>query len=222
MISEAKLASGGIGGALRAYRRRAGLTLAELHQRSGLALSTLSKAENNKISLTYDKIEKICLALGIDMAQIVAPGPVSPAIVVSGRRSIVRSGEGQTIESEHYADTYLVTELLHKGMTPVIVDVKARSIENFDDFHRHAGEEYVYVLEGAVDFHTELYAPVRLVAGDSIYFDSETGHAWIAAAPGACRFLSICLRSRPAVAGAATVESAPAVLDISMRRRSAG
>lgn len=39
----------GVGGKLRAFRLQSGLTLAELHERTGLALSTLSKAENNKI-----------------------------------------------------------------------------------------------------------------------------------------------------------------------------
>jgi quercetin dioxygenase-like cupin family protein len=104
----------------------------------------------------------------------------------------------------------------------VIVDIKSRSIENFNDFHHHPGEEYVYILEGTVDFHTEVYAPARLSAGDSIYFDSEIGHAWIAVDPGPCRMLSVCLRSRPAVGAKAAPEGDPAILDISQRRRSAG
>jgi quercetin dioxygenase-like cupin family protein len=48
------------------------------------------------------------------------------------------------------------------------------------------------VLEGTVDLYTSLYAPVRLHAGDSIYFDSGMGHAYIAAGEGVCRVLSVC------------------------------
>ena len=57
---------------------------------------------------------------------------------------------------------------------------------------RHTGEEFALVLEGAVELHTELYAPARLEAGDSIYFDSTMGHAYLAAAPGRCRVLAVC------------------------------
>ena len=37
------------------------------------------------------------------------------------------------------------------------------------------------MIEGEVEFHTELYAPLTLHAGDSIYFDSEMGHAYLKA-----------------------------------------
>ena len=48
------------------------------------------------------------------------------------------------------------------------------------------------MLEGEVDLHTSVYAPVHLKVGDSIYFDSGMGHAYIAAGEGPCRVLSLC------------------------------
>ena len=53
-----------------------------------------------------------------------------------------------------------------------------------------AGEEFTYVIEGVVEFHTELYAPLTLQAGDSIYFDSEMGHAYLKASHAPCRTIT--------------------------------
>ena len=44
---------------------------------------------------------------------------------------------------------------------------------------RHPGEEYIYILEGPVEIHTEFYEPVVLQAGESIYIDSTMGHAYV-------------------------------------------
>ena len=45
----------------------------------------------------------------------------------------------------------------------------------------HSGEEYIYVIEGRVEIHTEFYDPIVLEAGESIYIDSNMGHAYVAA-----------------------------------------
>ena len=37
------------------------------------------------------------------------------------------------------------------------------------------------VLEGRVEIHTEFYDPIVLEAGESIYIDSNMGHAYVAA-----------------------------------------
>jgi uncharacterized cupin superfamily protein len=50
---------------------------------------------------------------------------------------------------------------------------------------------------------------VRLRAGDSIYFDSGMGHAYIAASEGRCRVLSLC--SAPETQLIAASMEAPAV-----------
>jgi transcriptional regulator with XRE-family HTH domain len=182
------------GAALQSIRTQKGLTLAEMSARTGLPVSTLSKIENDKMSLTYDKLARIATALEIDIAQLFAPQAAIglPGATVSGRRSITRAGEGPEIATPFYHYLYPAADLLKKRFVPMIGEVSARSIEEFGELIRHVGEEYTFVLEGAIEFHTELYAPVLLNKGDSIYFDSGMGHAYIAAAPGPCRLLAIC------------------------------
>lgn len=208
-----------LGRVLRGLRKERGMTLLEASERIGLPVSTLSKIENNKMSISYDKLVAICKGLKIDMAQLfgaqaplddapvvapaslpaAAPAPVpaaaaamAPPAVFTARRSITRAGAGYTIATPNYTHLYPAADLLHKQIVPIVGEIHARSIEEFGDMLRHAGEEYAFVLEGAVELHTDLYAPTRLETGDSIYFDSGMAHAYIAAAPGPCRILTIC------------------------------
>lgn len=187
------------GSVLRSIRNRQGLTLAEVSRRTGLPLSTLSKVENDKMSLTYDKLVRISEGLQIDIEALFAPNADQPPIsVVHGRRSIDRRGAmANVIETEEYNYLYPAADLLNKRFVPIIIEARAREIGEVEEFSRHDGEEYVYVLEGALDMYSELYAVTRLHAGDSIFFDSSMGHAFLAAAGGPCRFLSICSHPDP-------------------------
>jgi len=190
---------------IRSVRKRLGLTLAELGERTGLAVSTLSKLEKGHVSLSYDKLMLLSRGLGVDMAELLldagtgggsGPAPSGPPPGGGGRRVVQRAGEGQAVQTRCYGQLYLAAELLNKRFTPMIAEVHARTMDEFraefGDFIRHPGEEFAYVLEGAVAFHTELYAPVILQAGDSVYFDSDMGHAYLKAAEGRCRLVASC------------------------------
>jgi transcriptional regulator with XRE-family HTH domain len=181
------------GAALKALRRQRGLTLADISRSTGLPASTLSKIENDKVSPTFDKLVRISAGLGIDMSELFSGNSEAdghrPA---SARRSITRSGDGKAIETARYSHVYPAWDLLNKRIIPIVAQLHAGSLEEFGELIRHPGEEYAFVLEGEVDFHTSLYAPVRLKAGDSIYFDSGMGHAYIAASEGPCRLLALC------------------------------
>ncbi len=183
---------------IRNARKRLGLTLADLSSRTGLAVSTLSKLEKGNVSLSYDKLMLLSKGLGVDMAELLtdAQGARETTPGGGGRRVIQRVGEGQAVQTRSYAQTYLAAELLNKRFTPMVVEVHARSVDEFKaefgDFIRHPGEEFAYVLEGEIAFHSDLYAPVLLRAGDSIYFDSEMGHAYLKAADGPCRLVASC------------------------------
>lgn len=199
VIDSIAASAGGLGAQLRRLRAEKGMTLAELSERTGLLVSTLSKAETGKISLSYDKLVRISEGLDIDIARLFArdespEAPPQPA-VTTGRRSVSRADEAPSVDIGTYHYVYPAAELLRKSLNPMVIDVKVRSIEEFGELMRHHGEEYAYVLEGAVEFHCDLYAPVRLEKGDSVYFDSGMGHAYVAVADDPCRILSICSAS---------------------------
>jgi len=185
---------------IRNVRKRLSLTLADVSARTGLAVSTLSKLEKGNVSLSYDKLMLLSKGLGVDMAELLVDAPGGSARNTppggGGRRVVQRAGEGQVVQTRSYGQTYLAAELLNKRFTPMVAEPRARTMEEFKaefgDFIRHPGEEFAYVLEGEVEFHSELYAPVLLRVGDSIYFDSEMGHAYLKASDGPCRLVASC------------------------------
>ena len=181
------------GAVLKSLRLANGWTLSDVSRMTGLPVSTLSKVENDKMSLSYDKLARISRGLAIDIGLLFSPeGAAAPLSLLTGRRSIARAGEGRLIETETYEHIYPAADLLNKRFVPIIAEIRARSLSEFGELIRHSGEEYAFVLEGTVELHTDLYAPVTLKAGDSIYFDSGMGHAYVSAGPGPCRVLAIC------------------------------
>ena len=222
------------GEALKSLRLQKGWTLAEVSERTGLPVSTLSKIENGKMSLSYDKLARISTGLDIDIGSLFARDRATPPVgLISGRRSITRAGDGRTIETNAYGHLYPAGDLLNKRFVPIVAEVRARSLADFGEMIRHPGEEYAFVLEGAIELHTDLYAPVRLDAGDSIYFDSGMGHAYIAVDDGPCRLLSICAGEESQIRAAfeapsntptvrAVIDDAPDKPLAARRRRVAG
>ncbi|MGE8655819.1 MAG: helix-turn-helix domain-containing protein [Achromobacter sp.] len=158
---------------LRALRRARDWTLKQAAQATGVAASTLSKIENGLLSPTYDNLIKIAAGLELDVAELFT---ASDAHMGTGRRSLSRQGEGRQYETPYYDHRLLCTALSHKRMMPFHTRVKARSFDEFQDWSRHGGEEFVYVLEGEVELYTEFYEPARLKAGESFYIDSRMGH----------------------------------------------
>ena len=195
-MTDGELSSGStakLGAALKALRRKQGWTLAEVSRRTGLPISSLSRIENDQMSPTFDKLSRISAGLQVDLSTLLGGGNGADVEESGGgRRSIARAGEGKAIETKNYSYVYPSWDLLNKSLIPIVVELHARSLQEFGDLIQHTGEEYAFVLEGEVDLYTSHYAPVRLKTGDSIYFDSGMGHAYIAATEGPCRILSMC------------------------------
>lgn len=170
-----------LGKILRALRAREGWTLNQMSEKSGVPVSTLSKIEHDRLSLTYDKLVQLCQRLGIRMSELFAESADGTEQPITARRSIGKLEDALRVETDNYDYYYLCTELRRKRMIPVLTRIRAKTTEEFGDLLRHAGEEFIYVLEGSIEVHTEFYDPVTLRAGNSIYIDSTMGHAYLAA-----------------------------------------
>jgi transcriptional regulator with XRE-family HTH domain len=192
---EAQLATHSqLGVCLRAARQARGLTLKQVAERTGMALSTLSKVENNQMSLTYDKLLQLTFGLKMEIAELFNPASVraEPAPIVTARRSISRAGQGQVVDTAFYTYNYQCTDLIGKKMVPIMAEVRARTLEEFGPLLRHAGEEYFLVTHGRINLHTEFYAPEILEAGDGVYLDSTMGHAYLNAGDEPARGICLC------------------------------
>ena len=170
-----------LGALLRSLRVRQGWTLKQMSAKCGIPVSTLSKVEHDRLTLSYDKLYQISQRLGLRMSELFAEPSDDVAPAVTARRSLGGLDKAVRVETPNYDYYYLCTELRRKRMVPVITKIRAKSVEQFGELVHHAGEEYVYVLKGKIIVATEFYDPVTLGEGESIYIDSNMGHAYLAA-----------------------------------------
>lgn len=162
-----------LGVRVRELRKSRGWTLEQAAKQAGLARSTLSKIENGQMSPTYEALKKLATGLEISVPQLFTPP--SPG-QISGRMSVTKMGQGKGHATVTYEHELLGDALSKKKMLPYRARIRARSIEEFDGWVRHDGEEFLYVLTGVLRLYTEFYEPIEMRRGDSAYYDATMGH----------------------------------------------
>jgi transcriptional regulator with XRE-family HTH domain len=179
---------------LRSLRARKGWTLKEMSERTAIPVSTLSKVEHDRLTLTYDKLLQVSEGVKIPLAELFGDpgGSVGTDAAVTARRSIGLLADAVYVNTRNYDYYYMCPELRRKRMIPVIGRIRAKTLEEFGALVRHSGEEYIYVLQGSITVHTEFYDPVVLKSGESIYVDSTMGHAYLAKGCEEAMVLAVC------------------------------
>jgi transcriptional regulator with XRE-family HTH domain len=162
-----------LGSRVRDLRKARNWTLEQAARQAGLARSTLSKIENGQMSPTYDALKKLAVGLDISVPQLFTP-PVKDQI--NGRMVITKNGQGTAHATTTYEHELLADGLTKKQMLPYRARVRARSIDEFDGWVRHDGEEFLYVLTGVIRLYTEFYEPIEMRRGDTAYYDASMGH----------------------------------------------
>ena len=162
-----------LGARVRELRKARDWTLEQAASQAGLARSTLSKIENGQMSPTYEALKKLAVGLEISVPQLFTPPQRDQ---VNGRMALTRSGEGADYATATYEHELLAESLSKKQMLPYRARVRARSLDEFDGWVRHDGEEFLYVLTGVITLYTEFYEPIEMRRGDSAYYDATMGH----------------------------------------------
>jgi transcriptional regulator with XRE-family HTH domain len=183
-----------VGARIRAARKERQLTLQQVARRSGLAVSTVSKAERGQIALSYEKVLLLGRALDIDMTRLFmsADAGLDPEAAASPTVVKDRFADVQRYETDQYEYSVLCGAFPGKKMQPLMAVINAREARDFSETIRHPGQEFVMVLSGRVRILFENGETVELGRHEAAYFDSGVGHVYVSLSRQPAQVISVC------------------------------
>lgn len=164
-----KSAATTVGARLREIRQARNLSLAEVAEAAGISASFLSLVENERSDITIGRLVRLIAVYGISITDLLPAGAAAgyPEVIPLAERKYVHSpAEG--------IDVYLLTADTRHQMMPLQVEFEPGA--KLAEFGRHAGEEWLVVLEGELMLELEGAEPRRLGPGDSAYYPAERPH----------------------------------------------
>ena len=181
-----------IGKRIRQLRKEKDITLEELSKKSGVALATLSRMENNKKTATLKSHNSICKALGASIAELYKEA----------------EDESKTVEAvprgkrtEHFVHAkkakyeLLVSKALNKKIMPLMMKIEAGGSTQ-DEQNKPGVEKFIYMMTGTMEAMVggTLHIMKR---GDSLYFDASLPHNFKNTSKSEAE--AICIISPPAL-----------------------
>ncbi len=158
--------SGALGLRLRQLREQRKLSLAQVAKAVGISVGFLSALERSQMSASVGTLSKLARFYRTNILQFFGAAESNSPLVVPEKRKILEAGPGVRMELLAWGNTVMEPHLFriapHAGS---------------GDSYRHDGEEFLYVLRGAlrIALDGEQY---ELKPGDSFYFESSTPHNW--------------------------------------------
>ena len=184
-----------IGEKIRDLRKKAGLVLQDISNLTGLSKPLLSQIEKEVVSPPIATLLKISKALNVNISFFFQDGDPHEKVV------LVRRDESKVMDSRHFGreeSGYYYEALAYKKtkkyMEPFLVEFKRKKVEKLSYFS-HDGEEFIYLLEGTLEFRTEDQQYI-LQPGDSLYLESSTPHAYRAMGRKNARALTVVYPTR--------------------------
>ncbi|NBB46870.1 helix-turn-helix domain-containing protein [Rhizobium sp. CRIBSB] len=178
-----------IGHEVRTYRKKLGITVADMAVATGMSVGMLSKIENGNISPSLTTLQALSKALGVPLTAFFR-GFEEPRSA-----SFVKAGEGVHLERRgtRAGHHYSLLGHIENNTSGVIVEPYLITLNASSDIFptfQHEGMEFLYMLEGEVVYrHGEsLY---RMEAGDSLFFDADAPHGPEELVKLPARYLSI-------------------------------
>lgn len=156
-----------VGGRLLMLRQERGLSLRGLARDCGLSVNAISRIERGETSPTVTSLQRLAKALDVPITEFFKASPERSTILVREHQRLRTRGEGVVIES-------LGTGLHAQRLGPFLMTLMPGAC-GADEPISHGGEEFVYCLEGEVDYQVQGELQ-RLKAGDSLLFHASQEH----------------------------------------------
>ena len=167
-----------IGGKIKDLREKNFYTLQDLAAKTGIAKSSLSEIETDEIMPPVATLLKLAKALNVGMAHFFRDEVPAEKISLTHPQERVKikqrphHREGEV----DYIYESLEARMPAKHMEPLLVEfVPMKTAEMV--FTSHEGEEFLFLLEGKIEFRTNDRVE-KLSAGDALYFDSSQNHSF--------------------------------------------
>jgi transcriptional regulator with XRE-family HTH domain len=177
---------------IRQLRRQNDLSVSDLASAAGISNGMLSKIENGGISASLSTLQSIAGALNVPLSSLFA------SFEERQDCSFVPAGQGLTIERRGTKAGHVYQLLGHvmRGdmvVEPYLITLRENAIPHTS--FRHAGTEFIYMLEGEVTYRhgAERYT---LKQGDSLLFDSRALHGPETLVSSTSRYISIIIYPR--------------------------
>jgi len=149
-------------------RKAKGMTITDLASKAGLSPSQISRIERHHVSPPISTLSEIADALNAKVIDFFKDEEENLSFLVHRNQDAYERIEhgGKTYHIPFYSNIY-------RMMEPVIFVVPPHT--SLVKEMRHAGEEYMYILEGSVDFlyGREVY---HLERHDSVYYKGNIPH----------------------------------------------
>jgi len=168
------------------------MTLKELSIKSGVALATLSRIENGRMTGTIESHMNICRAMEISLPDLYRELDRSDKRVEIINR---KTNSEVFVHSRHASSEMLASNVLKKKMMPVMIKI-ARLGHTHSEENKPGVEKFIYVLDGRIDavIGGKSYPMSR---NDTLYFDSSLPHQFYNKGAGEARV--VCVTCPPAL-----------------------
>jgi transcriptional regulator with XRE-family HTH domain len=167
-----------IGRAVKEFRHKKQITLQDLAARTGIPKSVLAEIENGDVVPPVATLLKLAKAFNVGMASFFEEEATGMKISVtrSGERTRIKRRPHHHEGEVDYIYESLETHKADKHMEPLLVEFQPLDT-GVMVFTNHEGEEFIFVLEGRLEFRTDDRVEI-LEPGDTIYFESDINHSW--------------------------------------------
>ena len=166
-----------VGEKIKSIRETKQICVSELAERTGLAEEQINRIENNVDIPSLAPLIKIARALGVRLGTFLDDQDEVGAVVCRKEElnnSTISFSNNAMNARTHMQYHSLSNSKADRHMEPFIIDIQTTEETNYE-LSSHEGEEFIFVMEGAVEIAYGKKTHV-IEAGDSIYYDSIVPH----------------------------------------------